>query len=104
MRTLNVKAVVIALTTVAAASYVLCAAFQPLFSEWPMYGVTMWQALFPGFSWTLIGVSIGFVWLVGYAIFAGLLYGWAYNFVVTREEKHSANRADSKFRDMHSRA
>ena len=104
MRTLNVKAVVIALTTVAAVSYIIYAAFQPLFSEWPMYGVTMWQALFPGFSWTLIGVSIGFAWLVSYAVFAGLLYGWTYNFLVTREKKHSVDYTGSNFRDIHGRA
>lgn len=85
MQTLNMKATTLALTTLAVAAYVVCAVFRPLFPAWPMYDVTMWQAFFPGFAWTLSGVLIGLVWMVAYAIFASVVFVGAYNFFTGRQ-------------------
>lgn len=85
MQTLNLKATTVALTTLAVAAYILCAVFRPIFPAWPMYDVTMWQAFFPGFAWSLGGVVLGLVWVIVYALFAGVVFVAAYNFVLGRQ-------------------
>lgn len=85
MQTLNAKATTYALVVVAVAFYVICALFRPLFPTWPMYDVTMWQAIFPGFSWTTIGLLVGLIWTVVYTALAALIFTSVYNFFVRRE-------------------
>lgn len=85
MQTLNIKATIYALVVLSAIFYALCALFRPLFPAWPMYDVSLWQALLPGFSWTPVGLLLGLLWIVAYAIFAALVFGSTYNFVVRRQ-------------------
>jgi len=85
MQTLSMKATTLALITLAVAAYVVCAVFRPIFPAWPMYNVTLWQVLFPGFAWTWGGVLIGLVWMVAYAVFAGVVFVGAYNFFASRQ-------------------
>ncbi|MCO6452634.1 MAG: hypothetical protein J5I90_17770 [Caldilineales bacterium] len=84
MKTLNIKATAFALTSVAVIAYALCAVFRPLFPEWPMYQGTLWQALFPGFSWTTVGILIGLLWTVAYAVFGAVVFASAYNIFLAR--------------------
>lgn len=85
MHTLDIKATTAALLVLSTVFYAVCALFQPLFSAWPMYDVTLWQALLPGFSWTPAGFLLGLFWVATYAVFAALIFGNTYNFVVRRQ-------------------
>lgn len=99
MQTLNIKVITYALTTLAAAAYAVCALFRPLFPTWAMYDVTLWQALFPGFSWTWSGVVVGLLWTVGYAVFAAVVFVTAYNFFAGRQFQ-AAERRNISQRDL----
>jgi hypothetical protein len=85
MQTLSIRATIYALTALAAIAYAVCALFRQFFATWPMYNVALWQAFFPGFSWTLGGVLIGLAWAVAYAGIAGWLFASIYNFFAKRQ-------------------
>jgi hypothetical protein len=84
MKGLDVKVVVAATATFAMLAYLVCAAFQPLFPDWPMYALTRWQALYPGFTWTPGGAIIGLVETGVYAATGSAAYTWLYNAFTTR--------------------
>lgn len=84
MKGLDVRVVVATTTTFAVLAYLVCVAFQPLFPEWPMYALARWQALFPGFSWTVSGVALGLVEIGAYAAGGSAAYTWLYNTFAAR--------------------
>lgn len=64
--------------------YLLCVIFQPIFPAWAMYTTDHWPAMFPGFSWTLIGVLIGLVESVLYGVLAAVILVPIHNFFSAR--------------------
>lgn len=73
-----------ALGTGAGIVYLLCVIFQPIFPAWAMYTSEHWPAMFPGFSWTLVGVLIGLVESVLYGVVAAVIFVPIYNYFLTR--------------------
>jgi hypothetical protein len=79
MQRLDVKVVEATTTTFAMLAYLVCVAFQPIFPDWPMYALPRWQALFPAFTWTIIGVVLGLFEIAAYAAVGSVAYAWLYN-------------------------
>jgi hypothetical protein len=90
MRRLNLKLVVTATTAFAALLYLICVSSQPLFPDWPMHTLLRWQGTFPGFSWTIGGVLLGFVELVAFMAVASAAYVGIYNFLAGRMTTNKA--------------
>ena len=64
--------------------YLLCVIFQPIFPAWAMYTSDHWPAMFPGFSWTLVGVIIGLVESIIYGAVAAVIFVPTYNYFSVR--------------------
>jgi len=64
--------------------YLVCVIFRPIFPAWAMYTSDTWIAMFPGFSWTLVGVLIGLVESVAYGVLAAIIFVPIYNFFSAR--------------------
>jgi hypothetical protein len=84
MINLNLKLVTTTTTVFAAVAYLFCVVFQPLVPDWAMYTSPMWAASFPGFSWTLTGVTVGLVEIMLYAAAGSAVYVGLYNFFAAR--------------------
>jgi hypothetical protein len=89
MKGLNLQLVVATTTAFVALLYLVCAVFQPVFPSWPMYAAGFWEAMFPGFSWTVPGVLLGLIEAVVYAAAGSALYVWIYNFFATRTSRQA---------------
>jgi hypothetical protein len=79
MQRLDIKVIVATTTSFAMLAYLVCAAFQPIFPDWPMYALARWQALLPGFTWTINGVVLGLIEIGAYAAVGSVAYAWLYN-------------------------
>lgn len=90
MKGLNLRVVVATTTVFVALLYLVCAVFQPVFPSWPMYACPVWEALFPGFSWTLPGVVLGLIEAALYGAAGSALYVGIYNVFATRTTRHAA--------------
>ncbi len=77
MKSLNLKAAALALSSAFAVTYALCVIGDALLG-WQMYRV--WSSLFPGFAWNQLGIAVGFVESIIYGIYAALVFGAPYNF------------------------
>lgn len=64
--------------------YLVCVIFQPIFPAWAMYTTDQWPAMFPGFSWTLVGVLIGLVESILYGVLAAVIFVPIYNYFLGR--------------------
>ncbi len=71
------KALVLAMSV----TYVLCIIGDVVFG-WTMYQV--WAPLLPGFTWplTMGGFFLGLLWLVVYALYAGVVLVLPYNYLL----------------------
>lgn len=84
MRRLNLKLIVTTTTVFAALVYLICVISRPILPNWPMHALMRWEATFPGFSWTLGGVLLGFLEIVLFAAAAAALFVGLYNFFAAR--------------------
>jgi hypothetical protein len=86
--TLNFRAAALSLFITLVVSYIICIAGDLLFG-WTMY--TAWAPLLPGFTWplTFVGFIIGLLWLVGYSVFAAILFVYPYNYFVNQQTPSS---------------
>lgn len=68
-------------------SYLLCIAVGLAF-DWTMY--QSWLPLLPGFTWpvTAVGFLIGWLWIVGYALYGAAVLVLPYNYL----NRQSGNR------------
>ena len=93
MKSLNLKPIAWTLGTFAAVIYALCAIFQPAFPNWAMYDARLWQAAFPGFSWTWGGVLLGLVESVLYGLLVAVIFVPLYNYFSRRAVAEEATPA-----------
>lgn len=84
MSKLNLNLVSISLGVAAAIAYLVCVLFRFVFPGWTMYTLENWAAMFPGFSWSLLGILIGLIESALYGFLAGALFVWVYNFFAPR--------------------
>ena len=70
------------LSTFIALTYLLCVALRFLVPD--VGNHIPWFQFFPGFSWTPTGVLTGLVESVAYGWYVALVFGWLFNFFVTR--------------------
>jgi hypothetical protein len=80
----NLKVMAATLSASAAAIYLLCVLFRPIFPNWAMYTSDFWAAAFPGFSWSVLGILIGLVESSLYGFLAALIFVPLYNFFAAR--------------------
>ncbi|MFQ6058534.1 MAG: hypothetical protein ACE5MB_06630 [Anaerolineae bacterium] len=83
MKGLSIKTVGLSLSVLFVATYVLCVIWDLVFPGWAMYPV--WQGLFPGFSWSVVGFLIGLVETVIYGFYAAVVFVPVYNYLHRRE-------------------
>jgi len=83
MRGLSIKTVGLSLSALFVVTYVLCVIWDLVFPGWAMYPV--WQRLFPGFSWSAIGLLVGLVETVVYGFYAAVVFVPVYNYLHRRE-------------------
>ncbi len=93
MKSLNLKPIAWTLGTFAAIIYALCAIFRPAFPTWAMYDARLWQAAFPGFSWTWGGVLLGLVESVLYGLLVAVIFVPLYNYFSRRAVAEEATPA-----------
>jgi hypothetical protein len=84
MTRIEPKVAIITTALFAAVLYIVCAAFRPIFPDWPMYELDRWVALFPGFTWTTLGVLIGLIEATLYGALGSALYVGLFNAVGSR--------------------
>jgi len=91
MSKLNFRIVAASLTASAALAYLVCVVFKPIFPAWAMYTSDSWTVAFPGFSWTLPGLVIGFVESALYGLLAAVIFVPLYNFFSARFSARGAS-------------
>jgi hypothetical protein len=84
MRRLNILLVSSTTTAFAVILYLVCVAFRLVFPGWAMYELDRWVAIFPGFSWSILGVTIGLIEIAAAAALGSALYAWLYNALARR--------------------
>jgi uncharacterized membrane protein YkvI len=84
MQSLKVTGMTCAAMTVAVRFYAVWVLFHSLFPTLPIYDVPLWQAILPGFSWTLLGLLVGLFWMVTYSTVAAVIFTSGYNFFARR--------------------
>lgn len=77
MNTLRIRTVGTSLAAVAAITYALCVVWDLLVPRFAMHPV--WHGLFPGFTWSIGGVTLGLVEAVLYGFLGALLFVPIYN-------------------------
>lgn len=87
--TLNFRATTFSLFITLVVSYIICIAGDLLFG-WTMYEA--WAPLLPGFTWplTFAGFIFGLLWIVGYSVFAAIIFVFPYNYFVNQQTSPSA--------------
>ncbi len=83
MRGLSIRTIGLSLSAVIALTYVLCVIWDLVFPGWAMYRI--WQGLFPGFSWSILGFLIGLIETGLYSFYAATVFVFAYNGFHRRE-------------------
>ncbi len=83
MKGLSIKTVGLSLSALFAATYVLCVLWDLAFPGWAMRQV--WQGLFPGFDWSIVGVFIGLAEIVLYSFYAAVVFVVVHNRLHRRE-------------------
>ncbi len=83
MRGLSIRTIGLSLSAVIALTYVLCVIWDLVFPGWAMYPI--WQGLFPGFSWSILGFLVGLVEAGLYSFYAATVFVVAYNGLHRRE-------------------
>jgi Na+-driven multidrug efflux pump len=83
MKGLSIKTIGLSLSAVFALTYVLCVIWDLVFPGWAMYRV--WQGLFPGFGWSIVGLLVGLVETVLYSVYAAAVFVPVYNGLHRRE-------------------
>ncbi|MEX2161553.1 MAG: DUF5676 family membrane protein [Anaerolineales bacterium] len=91
MSKLNFKVVAASLAVTAEVAFAICVIFRPIFPAWAMYTSDSWAAVFPGFSWTFVGVLIGFVESALYGLLAAVIFVPIYNFFSARLSSSGAS-------------
>jgi hypothetical protein len=84
MSKLNLRLVATSLAVAAAIAYLVCVLFRFVFPGWAMYAADHWVAMFPGFSWTALGILLGLIESAAYGFLAGALFVWVYNYFAAR--------------------
>ncbi len=84
VKSLNLKVVTWTLATFSAIVYAQIAVFRPVFPDWALYDVRLWQAIFPGFSWSWGGVLLGLVESVLYGLSVAWYFVVLYNYFSRR--------------------
>lgn len=88
MRGLRIKTVGLSLSALLLVTYTLCVLFDLLFPGWAMY--QLWQRLFPGFSWSVVGFLIGLVEAALYGFYVAVIFVPVYNYLHHREVREIA--------------
>ncbi len=83
MNGLRIKTVGLSLSVLFAVTYVFCVFWDLVLPGWAMYEV--WQRLFPGFSWSAVGLLIGLVETVFYGFYVAVIFVPVYNYLHRRE-------------------
>jgi len=83
MNQLRIRTVGLSLAAVAGIVYALCVVWDLLVPASAMHPA--WQALFPGFSWSIGGVTLGLVEVVLYGFLTAILFVPIYNALRSRE-------------------
>jgi hypothetical protein len=82
--TIPVAAFGLSLSAFFAITYLLCVALRLVVPD--IGNHIPWFQFFPGFSWTLGGVLLGFVESVAYGWYVALVFGWLFNFFAARRD------------------
>jgi len=65
-----------------AISYVLCVIWDTVFPGLAMYPV--WEKLLPGFSWSAIGLTVGFIEALAYGFYVAVIFVPLFNYLHRR--------------------